>query len=174
MTSPPPALLTWLAPRSALARLPILRLLATEALSVGQLALILQLPQSTVSRHLKLLSDGGWIVKRAAGTASLYRMAVEALRPIAQELWEATSHGLGDSPTFDEADRRVAEILAHRRTDSNAFFGHIGGEWVALRRPPFGESVPTPALAPSAWTRWHSSRVSVLVGLRLGFIFGCR
>lgn len=152
--SPTPALLTWLATLSDLARLRILRLLATEELSVGELALILQLPQSTVSRHLKLLSDGGWIVKRAAGTASLYRMAVEALPRIAQELWEATSHGLGDSPTFDEDDRRLAEILAHRRTDSKAFFGHIGGEWDALRRQLFGESFTTQALVTLLDPKW--------------------
>ena len=59
-----PALLTWLAPLSDLARLRILRLLSDEELSVGELAMVVQLPQSTVSRHLKLLSESSWIVKR--------------------------------------------------------------------------------------------------------------
>ena len=43
-------------------RLRILRLLDREELSVGELARALQLPQSTVSRHLKLLHEGGWAV----------------------------------------------------------------------------------------------------------------
>ena len=141
-----PALLTWLAPLSDLARLRILRLLATEELSVGELAMVVQLPQSTVSRHLKLLSESAWIVKRSAGTASLYRMAVNDLPRIAQELWEATSHGLGDSRTFDADDSRLAEVLAQRRTDSKAFFGHIGSEWDDLRRQLFGDSFTSQAL----------------------------
>ena len=141
-----PALLTWLAPLSDLARLRILRLLANEELSVGELAMVVQLPQSTVSRHLKLLSESAWIVKRSAGTASLYRMAVNELPNIAQELWKATSHGLGDSHTFDADDNRLAEVLAQRRTDSKAFFGHIGGEWDDIRRQLFGDSFTTQAL----------------------------
>ncbi len=141
-----PALLTWLAPLSDLARLRILRLLANEELSVGELAMVVQLPQSTVSRHLKLLSESAWIVKRSAGTASLYRMAVNDLPQIAQELWEATSHGLGDSRTFDADDHRVAEVLAQRRTDSKAFFGQIGGEWDDMRRQLFGDSFTSQAL----------------------------
>jgi len=141
-----PALLNWLAPLSDLARLRILRLLATEELSVGELAMVVQLPQSTASRHLKLLSESAWIVKRSAGTASLYRMAVSDLPQVAQELWEATSHGLGDSRTFDADDSRLAEVLAQRRTDSKAFFGHIGGEWDDLRRQLFGDSFTSHAL----------------------------
>ncbi len=141
-----PALLTWLAPLSDLARLRILRLLAAEELSVGELAMVVQLPQSTVSRHLKLLSESAWIVKRSAGTASLYRMPVNDLPRIAQELWEATSRGLGDSRTFDADDSRLAEVLAQRRTDSKAFFGQIGGEWDDLRRQLFGDSFTSQAL----------------------------
>jgi DNA-binding transcriptional ArsR family regulator len=45
----------------------ILLLLEGTELTVGELCSVLQLPQSTVSRHLKILSDEGWIVARDSG-----------------------------------------------------------------------------------------------------------
>src|ERR687883_466399 len=43
----------------------ILLLLDRHELTVGELCAALQLPQSTVSRHLKILADGGWVGARA-------------------------------------------------------------------------------------------------------------
>lgn len=128
------------------ARLRMLRLLDREELSVGELARALQLPQSTVSRHLKLLYDGQWVVKRAEGTASLYRLSDDALDPEARELWSLARAQLGESPTFDQDDARLAEVLAERRTDSKSFFGRVAGEWDHLRRDLFGESFTADAL----------------------------
>ena len=39
----------------------MLWLLDRHELTVSELCTILQLPQSTVSRHLRLLSDAGWV-----------------------------------------------------------------------------------------------------------------
>src|SRR5687768_605100 len=68
-------------------RLRLLRLLEAEELSVGELAKVVQLPQSTVSRHLKILSDGEWLARRSAGTATLYRLVHDDLSPAARGLW---------------------------------------------------------------------------------------
>jgi len=46
----------------------ILLLLDRHELTVGELCSALQLPQSTVSRHPKLLTDDGWLVARGAAT----------------------------------------------------------------------------------------------------------
>jgi SAM-dependent methyltransferase len=136
------------------ARLRILRLLDQEELSVGELARSLQLPQSTVSRHLKLLYDGGWIIKRSEGTASLYRLSESSLDSAARDLWMLARAQLDTTPTFEHDDTRLAEVLAERRTDSKSFFGRVGGEWDHLRRELFGESFTTDALLgllPSDW-----------------------
>src|SRR4051794_39423129 len=42
----------------------IMLLLDRHELTVGELCTVLQLPQSTVSRHLRILSDEEWIVAR--------------------------------------------------------------------------------------------------------------
>jgi len=53
----------------------MLRLLEREELAVGELASALQLPQSTMSRHLKALFQAGIVTKRAEGTAAYYRLS---------------------------------------------------------------------------------------------------
>ncbi|MFM7800418.1 MAG: ArsR/SmtB family transcription factor, partial [Planctomycetota bacterium] len=72
--------LGWLGTLGDLARLRMLRLLEREELGVGELARALQLPQSTVSRHLKPLFEQGWVAKRTEGTQSLFRFDSAALR----------------------------------------------------------------------------------------------
>ncbi|RLS21376.1 MAG: ArsR family transcriptional regulator, partial [Planctomycetota bacterium] len=78
-TNPRERWLSWLGTLGDLARLRTLRLLEREELGVGELARALQLPQSTVSRHLKPLFEQGWVDKRAEGTQSLYRMTPASL-----------------------------------------------------------------------------------------------
>src|SRR5881397_3964509 len=67
-------------------RLRLLRLLERHELGVAALCDILQLPQSTVSRHLKVLSDQGWMGSRSRGTTRLYRVRPEQ-DPAARRLW---------------------------------------------------------------------------------------
>jgi len=52
----------------------MLALLDQQELTVSELCAVTQLPQSTVSRHLKTLADEGWVVARAEGTSRRYTM----------------------------------------------------------------------------------------------------
>ncbi|MFM9956783.1 MAG: ArsR/SmtB family transcription factor [Phycisphaerales bacterium] len=123
-------------------RLRLCRILAGHELSVGEVSKVVQLPQSTVSRNLKVLSDAGWLEKRAEGTATLYRLVLDEVSPEARGLWVAVRVELeraGDA-VHAEDDRRVETVLLERRTDSVSFFGRVGGEWDALRGELFGGS----------------------------------
>ncbi|UCD76826.1 MAG: metalloregulator ArsR/SmtB family transcription factor [Phycisphaerales bacterium] len=153
-SSEPPPLISRLTTLSDLARLRILRLLSRQELSVGELAKALQTPQSTVSRHLKLLHDGGWITKRSEGTASLYRLVEESLQPEAKELWRLARNQMGTTHTFEEDDARLVEVLAERREDSKTFFGRVGSEWDHLRRDLFGDQFTTEALLGLVTSEW--------------------
>jgi len=141
-----PPLLARLTMLADLPRLRMLRLLESNELSVGELAQSLQLPQSTVSRHLKMLHAGRWIAKRAEGTASLYRLVESALDDEARQLWHLARKQLGAPPTLDEDDSRLREVLARRRVDGTTFFGRIGGEWDQLRGDLFGDRFTSDAL----------------------------
>ena len=138
--------LSWLGTLGDVARLRVLRLLEREELGVGELSRALQLPQSTVSRHLKPLFEQGWVTKRAEGTQSLYRMMPAALAADMRELWRMSRDHLGSAASFDEDDARLAEVLAARRVDSRTFFGRIGGDWDELRRELFGDAFVSDAL----------------------------
>lgn len=141
-----PGLLRTLDSLSDMARLRLLLVIGKEELSVGEICGVLQLPQSTVSRHLKVLHESGWIVRRTEGTAGLYRMDESALEPGPRQLWNVVREQLGSSPTLQEDEHRLVGILAARRSDSKAFFGRIVGEWDRLRGELFGESFTAEAL----------------------------
>ena len=135
-------------------RLRLLVLLDSHELAVGELAAAIQTPQSTVSRHLKRLVDSGWVQRRSVGPQSLYRMTTTSLEPKARHLWEIAASCLNDDPTHTEDLRRVGEILAQRRIDSQTFFGSVGGDWTELRASLFGDTIATawlPALLDPTW-----------------------
>src|ERR1051325_2191895 len=66
----------------------IMLLLDRSELPVSELCAVLQLPQSTVSRHLKVLADEGWIVSRGEATSRFYKMVPSQLDPDARQLWK--------------------------------------------------------------------------------------
>src|ERR1043165_1605613 len=82
-------------------RLRLLRVLEREELSVGELARVVQLPQSTVSRHLKILHENGWIVSRPEGTSTLYRLVQDDLVEENRGLWVAVREQLGGEETAE-------------------------------------------------------------------------
>ncbi len=151
--------LGWLSLLSDPARVRLLRVLSREDLGVGELGVgelgrVLQLPQSTVSRHLKPLFDASWVTKRNEGTASLYRLAVDALPAEARQLWLLTHVRFDGTAVASEDEHRLRRVLAERPSDTKAFFGRIGGEWSSLRRELFGEGFSDEALMCLIDPRW--------------------
>ncbi|MGQ0733649.1 MAG: ArsR/SmtB family transcription factor [Acidobacteriota bacterium] len=124
----------------------MLRLLEPHELTVSELCVVLQLPQSTVSRHLKTLADAGWVVSRRDGTSRYYCLSVEELDGSAQRLWPLIREQLGGTSTAEHDERRLAEVLARRRSKSEAFFSSAAGQWDRLRAELFGESFHVHAL----------------------------
>src|SRR4029450_7201301 len=61
--------------------------LERHELTVTELCAVLQLPQSTVSRHLKMLADAGWVTSRREGT-SRYYSAVQSPQATGGEVWQ--------------------------------------------------------------------------------------
>src|SRR3981189_2553822 len=92
------AILDHLASLADTTRSRMLLLLDRHELTVSELCGIVQLPQSTVSRHLKALADAGWIGARADGTRILYTMTRDDLDPSARRLWALVREQVGSSP----------------------------------------------------------------------------
>ena len=139
-------LLSRLAAMGDLVRWRVLALLEREELGVGELARTLQVPQSTASRHLKALLEGGWVARRSEGPSGLYRLAGPAMPDEARALWHLTKPALERHPEASQDVARLASVLADRRVDSRAFFGRVGGEWSDVRRDLFGERLTALAM----------------------------
>ncbi len=117
----------------------ILLPLERHELTVNEICSILQLPQSTVSRHLKTLADDGWVVSRRDGTSRFYAMTVEDLDPGAQRLWPLIREQIAGTNGAEQDDRRLKSVLARRRSKSEEFFASASGQWDHLRAELFGD-----------------------------------
>jgi len=145
--APLPSMLGWMSSLADATRARILRLVERHELTVADLCAVLQLPQSTVSRHLKVLADDAWVTARPDGTSRLYRMTLEGLDPAARRLWVLLREQTARTPVAAQDDRRLAAILARRQTRSQAFFSSAAGQWDRLRRDMFGERFELHAVA---------------------------
>ena len=123
----------------------ILLILDAHELTVAELQSVLQLPQSTVSRHLKLLSEDGWLVSRSEGASRYYRIARHA-PPALQRVWEAVRDEISSSPEAAQDGVRTREVLTRRRTRSQEFFSTAATRWDAVRSELFGEAPEAGAL----------------------------
>ena len=149
-----PAILDHLASLADTTRSRILLLLDRHELTVSELCGIVQLPQSTVSRHLKALADSGWVAARAEGTSNLYTMRRDELDPSARRLWLLVREQIGSSPTAAQDQRRLQAALAERRTKSQEFFSSSAGQWDRVRDDLFGDRFHLAALAAFAERSW--------------------
>ncbi len=146
-TSTAPAVLTWMSSLADVTRVRILRLIERHELTVAEICSVLQAPQSTVSRHLRLLADEGWVAARPEGTSRLYRMAGTALEPAARRLWALLREQMAPLSSIEQDEHRLAGVLADRRTRSQAFFSSASGQWDGLRTELFGSRFDLHALA---------------------------
>jgi ArsR family transcriptional regulator len=132
----------------------ILLVLERHELTVSELCSVLRLPQSTVSRHLKILGDAGWVHSRPEGTARLYRRDGDGTDAAAAALWSAVREPLLGLAAAEQDAHRLEAVLAQRRERSREYFASAAERWDAVRdelwgREPFLWSLP--ALLDPAW-----------------------
>ena len=116
----------------------MLSLLDRQELTVGELCDVLQLPQSTVSRHLKTLADAGWVQSRKDGTSRYYALAAGDADESRTQIWDVTRRQLAGRPGVDQDARRLERVLARRSQTSQQFFQTSAGQWDRLREDLFG------------------------------------
>jgi ArsR family transcriptional regulator len=150
-TSP---ILDWMHALADATRTRILRLLERQALSVAELCAVLQMPQSTVSRHLRVLGDDQWVTSQRDRTSTMYRMRLDDLDPAARRLWLLVRDQSESLEGAASDDQRLGSVLAERQTRSQAFFASTAGQWDKLRAELFGPDLDKLALAGLADPAW--------------------
>jgi ArsR family transcriptional regulator len=125
-------------------RLRLLRLLERHELGVVEFCDVLQLPQSTVSRHLKVLSDLGWARSRREGTTNLY--CLDELDVAPRKLWQLAREQTNDWVTVQQDEMRLARRLRDKKNDSQSFFAGAAAQWDKMRAELYGTRFATTAM----------------------------
>jgi ArsR family transcriptional regulator len=133
----------------------MLLVLERHELTVSELCAVLQLPQSTVSRHLKTLLDAEWVSSRRDGTSRYYTLALDDRGPATRRLWALLREQVSLTPGADQDARRLRGVLGRRQTKSQEFFASAAGQWDKLRQDLFGRASylhALPGLLDPEWT----------------------
>jgi ArsR family transcriptional regulator len=133
----------------------MLLILERHELTVSELCAVLQLPQSTVSRHLKTLADASWVTSRRDGTSRYYTLALDDRDAHTRRLWSLLREQIATTAGADQDARRLKGVLGRRQTKSEEFFASASGQWDRLRRELFGAASglhALPALIDARWT----------------------
>jgi ArsR family transcriptional regulator len=142
-----PAVVDQLSVLSDAIRVRMLAILESRELTVSEICDVVQLPQSTVSRHLKTLLDGEWVTSRRDGTRRLYTLPLTEVDDSAKRLWQVVREQVTSSPASSDDERRLKQVLERRKTQSEVFFSSAAGQWDRLREELFGPTSHLRALA---------------------------
>jgi ArsR family transcriptional regulator len=148
-----PAILDHLSALADTTRSRLLLILERRELAVSEICGVMQLPQSTVSRHLKALADSGWVAARGEGTSNVYTMARD-LDASARRLWLLVREQIGPTLSAVQDQRRLQTALADRRTKSQEFFSSSAGQWDRVRDELFGDRFHLAAFAAFTNQEW--------------------
>ena len=111
-------------------RLRLLALLAEGDLTVSDLTRVLGQSQPRISRHLKLLVEGGLVERTADGSWAWYRLArndaVETVRALTRRLDPA-------DPELARDRERLAELRAEHAERAEGFFAGVADDWDRIR-----------------------------------------
>jgi len=125
----------------------LLLALDSEELTVSEICQVMQLPQSTASRHLRILAEGDWVTRRRDGTSQRYRGDVARQPAAARDLWLLLHDELVDSRDATHDRHRLRDVVARRQSRSQEFFSTAADQWAELRRRLFGQRFEVQALA---------------------------
>lgn len=116
-------------------RLRILGLLEIDELSVGELAGVLEMAQSRVSNHLRVLRDARLLDERHVGRTTHLSLAQRARVPasgegdISSRVWQALRVEIPSIPEYVADVARLQRVLQERARGSTEFFDRVAGEW---------------------------------------------
>jgi ubiquinone/menaquinone biosynthesis C-methylase UbiE len=132
----------------------IMQVLLQHEFSVTELVDVLRQPQSTVSRHLKVLRDAELISDRRNGVTVHYAPSAAAVGGDNDALPAHLVRWLEQQPVPTALQRRIARVLENRHAETVSYFEGIGQRWDQMRTDCFGPSFHLEALTallPRTW-----------------------
>ncbi|MCF8045078.1 MAG: metalloregulator ArsR/SmtB family transcription factor [Desulfarculaceae bacterium] len=117
-------------------RLRIFNILAGHELNVNEIVEVLQMGQSRISRHLKILSDCGLVRSRRDGSFVYYQSEQDETRQI---LMRFIRNALPETQELGMDFARSATIVGERKQKTRSFFNKVAENWDALKLDIFGD-----------------------------------
>ncbi len=114
-------------------RLRIFNLLLFHELNVNDIMIILNMGQSRVSRHLKILYESGLVIFRRDGLWVYYSAVLKS-----GEIIDAIKNNLEDESVFINDIISAKGLLNKYKEETKGFFNSVAEDWDLLKRNIFG------------------------------------
>jgi ArsR family transcriptional regulator len=105
-------------------------------LSVNEILTVLQMGQSRISRHLKILADCNVLQCRRDGLWAFYSLVEEG---VGKQLVQALSFMMDNDPVCQDDIARAKELFKNRAKQTSQFFDSIAGNWDLLKNELLGD-----------------------------------
>lgn len=112
-------------------RLRLARLCAVDDLTVGELTELLGSSQPGISRHLKVLVEGGVLERFREGSRVFYRVARQS--PTAAVTAAILAALPADDAVLADDSARLRQIRRERSERAGAYFSRVAADWDRLR-----------------------------------------
>ncbi|MCC7264426.1 MAG: metalloregulator ArsR/SmtB family transcription factor [Candidatus Latescibacteria bacterium] len=106
-------------------RLRLVRLLGRGALNVNEIIEVLQMGQSRISRHLKILAEAGLVHSRREGTWSYYQANHESDDPLLAEILGLLQRHEQGLPAAEADLQALERVVERRKAQTRRFFDSI-------------------------------------------------
>lgn len=109
-------------------RVRILHILFLGSFHVNEIVEILQMGQSRISRHLKILQDAGIIFSRREGNLIYYYLNFDREKNFQTELLNLLNEYKTESTFYEKDFSNVQKVLENRFQTTRSFFDKLSGE----------------------------------------------
>ncbi|MFW5908289.1 MAG: ArsR/SmtB family transcription factor [Desulfosalsimonas sp.] len=116
-------------------RIRLVNILLHHELKVGEVVSILEMGQSRISRHLKILADAGMVKSLKEGVWGFYSIADSGP---GRRFIDAVSYVFRDDPLLEHDLERARQIIEARSRNTMRFFDHVASRWDLLKREIIG------------------------------------
>ncbi|MDY6905204.1 MAG: metalloregulator ArsR/SmtB family transcription factor [Thermodesulfobacteriota bacterium] len=117
-------------------RLRLVNILVHHELKVGEIVSVLEMGQSRISRHLKILSDAGLVESWKEGVWGFYRIVENGP---GRQFIDVIQYLFDDSPIFANDLKRAFMIMEKRKSDTRRFFNTIAASWDRFKQEIIGD-----------------------------------
>lgn len=113
----------------------LVNVLLRYELNVGEIVQLMDMGQSRISRHLKILADSELVECRRDGLWAFYRACEEG---VGRAFLDGVAPILDGEPVFEKDLARAERVIRERTAQTRQFFDSIADEWDRLNSEVFG------------------------------------